>query len=92
MSDEYTKLLEEERNRLLAELAKANERIDLLTGMLFQQAGLLHEETEIKVPSSVTGMGKEPWHVRQKRLEKAFRVPAVSSVAPESNQEISEEE
>ena len=72
MSPEYVKLLEAQLLELKTEKKLLQEKVESLEEMLFNQAGLLHQE-QIHTTQDPIIAGKEPWYKRQKRLELAFR-------------------
>ena len=67
--------------KLITELRVENAA--LLELLLKQSKVLPAEETEVRVdiPVQMQSLGKEPWYMRQARLERRFRKPRLSEIS-----------
>lgn len=63
---------------LIKELRAEN---SALVGLLVQKTGLALEERVEEIPEGLVSVGKEPWYLKQKRLERHFRKSKLSEIA-----------
>jgi len=70
--------IESELLKLISDLRAENAA---LTEVILTQSGLIDEK--VIVPESMQGIGKEPWYIKKKKLEKLYSLNTRSELGDE---------
>ena len=82
--------LEKELLQLVKDLRAENQS---LIQILLSKEGHLHEEQSVNLQEPMKSIGREPWHLKQARLEKMFSYAAAQKRTNEqTNEQMSEKE